>query len=90
MSPSGRLHDLLATYGDDAVRAAFARGLTEQAIGAEYIAHYLATGVTTPPPVEGDGAGRPQVRSSFLSHSGEPLSRPAPLPFDLPLDGERS
>ena len=37
-----RLHALLATYGDDAMRAAFARGLAEQAIGAEYIAHYLA------------------------------------------------
>jgi len=24
------------------------RGLEEQAIGAEYIAHYLATGVTAP------------------------------------------
>src|SRR3990170_104212 len=49
-----RLHELLATYGDDAVRAAFARGLAEQAIGAEYIAHYLAAAVTTPPPIEGD------------------------------------
>jgi transposase len=36
-----RLHDLLQTYGDAALRAAFARGLTEQAIGAEYIAHFL-------------------------------------------------
>ena len=47
-----RLHELLATYGDDAVRAAFARGLAEQAIGAEYIAYYLAATVTTPPPIE--------------------------------------
>jgi transposase len=38
-----RLHDLLERHGDDALRAAFARGLAEQAIGAEYIAHYLAT-----------------------------------------------
>jgi hypothetical protein len=36
-----RLHDLLQTYGDAALRAAFTRGLEEQAIGAEYIAHYL-------------------------------------------------
>lgn len=85
-----RLHELLATYGDVAVRAAFARGLAAQAIGAEYIAHYLAAAVTTPPPIEGDGAGHPQVRSSFLSHSGEPLSRAGPLPFDLPSDGGRS
>ncbi len=35
------------------VRAAFARGLAEQAIGAEYIAHYLAAAVTTPPPIGG-------------------------------------
>jgi Mu transposase-like protein len=79
-----RLHDLLATYGDDAVRAAFARGLAEQAIGAEYIAHYLAAAVTTPPPMEGDGTGHPPERSSFLGHPDEPISRDDPLPFDLP------
>jgi hypothetical protein len=38
-----RLHGLLQTHGDTALRAAFARGITEQAIGAEYIAHYLET-----------------------------------------------
>jgi transposase len=38
-----RLHDLLQRHGDQALRAAFARGLAEQAIGAEYIAHFLAT-----------------------------------------------
>jgi hypothetical protein len=38
-----RLHDLLERYGDDALRAAFERGLAEQAIGAEYISHYLDT-----------------------------------------------
>jgi transposase len=43
-----RLHTLLATYGDAALRTAFTRGLAEQAIGAEYIAHYLAETVTTP------------------------------------------
>jgi transposase len=36
-----RLHALLQTHGDAALRAAFERGLAEQAIGAEYIAHYL-------------------------------------------------
>lgn len=36
-----RLHDCLQTHGDAALRGAFARGLAEQAIGAEYIAHYL-------------------------------------------------
>lgn len=37
-----RLHDLLQKHGETALRAAFERGLHEQAIGAEYIAHYLA------------------------------------------------
>lgn len=36
-----RLHELLQRHGDDALRGAFERGLREQAIGAEYIAHYL-------------------------------------------------
>jgi hypothetical protein len=36
-----RLHALLQTHGDAALRRAFERGLSEQAIGAEYIAHYL-------------------------------------------------
>ena len=36
-----RLHELLQTHGDAALRTAFDRGLAEQAIGAEYIAHYL-------------------------------------------------
>ena len=36
-----RLHALLQTHGDAALRTAFERGLAEQAIGAEYIAHYL-------------------------------------------------
>ena len=35
------LHALLQTHGDVALRGAFERGLAEQAIGAEYIAHYL-------------------------------------------------
>jgi transposase len=85
-----RLHDLLATYGDDAMRAAFARGLAEQAIGAEYIAHYLAAAVTTPPPIEGEGPGHPPKRSPFVGHPGEPIARAEPLPFDLSSDGGRS
>ena len=36
-----QLHALLYQYGDAALRAAFERGVAEQAIGAEYIAHYL-------------------------------------------------
>lgn len=45
-----RLHELLQRHGDGALRAAFARGLAERAIGAEYIAHYLATAA---PPTTG-------------------------------------
>jgi len=36
-----RLHGLLQRHGKDVLRVAFERGLAEQAIGAEYIAHYL-------------------------------------------------
>jgi transposase len=36
-----RLHDLLQQHGEAALRGAFTRGLEDQAIGAEYIAHYL-------------------------------------------------
>ena len=61
-----RLHTLLATYGDEAMRAAFTRGLAEQAIGAEYIAHYLAEAITTPRLIEGDSPGRSDVRSPLL------------------------
>lgn len=79
-----RLHALLATYGDDAVRIALTRGLEEQAIGAEYIAHYLATGVTMPSPMEGDGAGHATTGSSLLGHPRSSVSRPEPLPLDPP------
>jgi hypothetical protein len=44
-----RLHDLLQTHGDGALRTAFERGLAEQAIGAEYIAHYLGTTLASLP-----------------------------------------
>jgi transposase len=40
------LHALLQQYGEPALRTAFERGLAEQAIGAEYIAHVL--GATVP------------------------------------------
>lgn len=49
-----RLHELLQTYGDAALRTAFARGLTDRAIGAEYIAHYLDTAVPVLPFVDED------------------------------------
>ena len=80
-------HDFLAllvTHGDDALRAAFTRGLVEPAIGAEYIAHYLAESVTTPSPIEGDSPGRPDARSSFVGHPGGSISRDERLLFDLP------
>jgi hypothetical protein len=79
-----RLHTLLATYGDDAMRAAFARGVAEHAIGAEYIAHFLADAVTTPAPIEGESTGHPIDRSSLLRHSGGSSFGSADLPFDPP------
>jgi transposase len=79
-----RLHTLLATYGETAMCAAFARALAERAIGAEYIAHYLADHVTAPAPIEGDSTGRPDLRSSFLGHPGGSISRSEQLSFDLP------
>jgi transposase len=79
-----RLHTLLATYGDDAMRAALARGVAEHAIGAEYIAHFLAEAVTTPTPIEGDSTGRPDVRSSLIGHPGGSISRGEQLALDLP------
>jgi transposase len=43
-----RLHALLEQHGEAALRAAFERGLHEQAFGAEYIAHYLAPPLQPP------------------------------------------
>jgi hypothetical protein len=60
-----RLHELLQTHGDAAIRTAFERGLAEQAIGAEYIAHYLGTPM---PPLPFDDTDRP----STLSATGLP------------------
>jgi transposase len=79
-----RLHTLLASYGDDAMRAAFARGVAEHAIGAEYIAHFLADAVTTPGPIEGASTGRPAGRASFLEHPGDSFLRDEQLHFDPP------
>jgi hypothetical protein len=56
-----RLHELLQTHGDAALRTAFERGLAEQAIGAEYIAHYLGT---TMPPLPFDDTDRPPTISA--------------------------
>lgn len=79
-----RLHGLLATYGADALRAAFARGLAEQAIGAEYIAHFVAAVVTTPTVIEGDSPGHVVPRSSLLGHPRRSISPIEQLTFDLP------
>jgi transposase len=38
-----RLHALLQKHGEDALRAAFERGLSDGNFGHEYIAHYLGT-----------------------------------------------
>ena len=56
-----RLHDLLQTHGDAAIRTAFERGLAEQAIGAEYIAHYLGTAM---PPLPFEESDRPPTISA--------------------------
>jgi hypothetical protein len=37
-----RLHELLEHHGDDALRAAFERGLADGLFGHEYVAHHLA------------------------------------------------
>jgi transposase len=79
-----RLHTLLATYGDDAMRAAFARGVHEHAIGAEYIAHFLAEAITTPAPIERDSTGQPDDRSSLLGHPDRSSLGDRQLPLDLP------
>jgi len=38
------LHGLLERHGDDALRAAFQRGLADGVFGYEYVAHFLAAG----------------------------------------------
>jgi len=66
------------------MRAAFARGVAEHAIGAEYIAHFLADAVTTPAPIQGDSTGHPIDRSSLLRHASGSSFGSAELPFDPP------
>jgi len=79
-----RLHTLLATYGDDAMRAALARGVAEQAIGAEYIAHFLADAVTSPKPIEGDTPGQPDPRSPSIEHPDQSSLSSEQLSLALP------
>jgi transposase len=63
-----RLHALLQTHGDAALRTAFERGLAEQAIGAEYIAHYLGAAM---PSLPFDDENRPStIRASSLPRAG--------------------
>src|ERR1051325_1611941 len=59
-----RLHELLQTHGDAAIRTAFERGLAEPAIGAEYIAHYLGTTMSPLPFEESDRP--PTISASSL------------------------
>lgn len=63
-----RLHELLQAHGDAALRAAFARGLAEQAIGVEYIAHYL--GATMPPLPFEEPDRPPTLTASTLPRAG--------------------
>jgi transposase len=56
-----RLHALLQAHGAAALRTAFERGLAEQAIGSEYIAHYLGTPM---PSVPFDDPDRPPTISA--------------------------
>jgi transposase len=63
-----RLHELLQTHGDAALRTAFERGLAEQAIGVEYIAHYLGA-TMAPLPFEGVD-GPPTISAYPLPRAG--------------------
>lgn len=79
-----RLHALLATYGDEAMRAALTRGVAEHAIGAEYIAHFLADAVTMPGSILGDSPGQPDPRSSRIGHPGRSSLDDDQRALDLP------
>lgn len=63
-----RLHDLLQTHGDAALRTAFERGLADHAVGAEYIAHYLGTPIAPLPFDEPDRP--PTLSASWLPRGG--------------------
>jgi hypothetical protein len=62
-----RLHQLLEMHGDAVVRTAFERGVAEQAIGAEYIAHYVAVATASGLPLD------PDVRPATIP--ADPLPR---------------
>ena len=64
-----RLHTLLQTHGDAALRAAFERGVAEQAIGAEYIAHYLGTPMP-PLPFDEPEDRPPTITAGLLPRGG--------------------
>jgi hypothetical protein len=71
-----RLHVLLQTHGDAALRAACERGLADQAIGAEYIAHYLGTLL---PALPVDDENRPStIRASSRPRTGRVRAPQAP------------
>jgi transposase len=62
-----QLHDLLQLHGDTALRAAFERGVTEQAFGAEYIAHYLGDPA---PPLPFDADRPPTISAASPPRAG--------------------
>jgi transposase len=64
-----RLHTLLQTHGDAALRAAFERGVAEQVIGAEYIAHYLGTPMS-PLPFDEPEDRPPTISAGVLPRGG--------------------
>ena len=64
-----RLHALLQTHGDAALRRAFERGLAEQAIGAEYIAHYLGD-VSPGLPFDPEADRPPTIAATRLPRAG--------------------
>jgi len=84
-----RLHTLLATYGDEAMRAAFARGVAEGAIGAEYIAHFLAEAVPIPPSVESDRPGQLDLASSWFRRAGSSADLPVGPPSVTAMSAPR-
>lgn len=64
-----RLHQLLEHHGDQRVRTAFERGVAEQAIGAEYIAHYIAAEIAPGLPLDSDSRP-PTIPADSLPRGG--------------------
>jgi transposase len=64
-----RLHGLLQTHGEAALRRAFERGLGEQAIGAEYIAHYLGD-ISPGLPFDPETDRPPTIAATHLPRGG--------------------